>query len=213
MKRQKEVIEKLEKEKLSEIQKREKELEKKENELMNKLKQEKEKFEELKKREKELEDKEKKLIDKLQKEKDKLEKELKQREEEFKKKFMEEHNIQEEEPEPIPERDEFLERVTEFCQANNIVIEESEITRKNKEVDMVVSLPTPVGEIRYFCRAKDKKKCNDGDLSSAYLKGQSKVLPTLFLTTGDLTKRAQEMVGNEFKQMVVRKIENGSANN
>ncbi|MBW2995412.1 hypothetical protein KY312_03590 [Candidatus Woesearchaeota archaeon] len=211
LKRQKEEIEKVEKKKLQEIQKREKELEKKELELMEKIKQENDKLNEFKKKEKEFEEREKKLMDKLKREKEKLEQQLREKEEELRKRIIEEQR--EEQVEVIEERDEFMETVQAFCDANNITIEEKEIIKKNKEVDMTVSLPTPVGTIRYFCRAKDKKKCNDGDLSSAYLKGQGVVLPTLFLTTGSLTKRAEEMIGKEFKQMVVKKIENGSADN
>jgi myosin heavy subunit len=212
-KKQSREIEKTEKQKLSEIQKRERELDRKETELMEKIKEEKEKLNELKKKEKELEIREKKLTSKLEKERESMEEELKQREEEFRKKLLEEYQIQEQQPEPEPEKDEFLEKVKEFCEANNILIEETEVIKKNREVEMLASIPTPVGNIRYFCRAKDKKKCNDGDLSSAYLKGQSKVLPTLFLTTGDLTKKASEMLNMEFKQMVVKRLENGSTDN
>jgi len=212
LKRQKEEIEKIEKQKSEEIKKREKELEKKEIELLEKLKEEKEKLDSFKKKEKALEEKEKKLIEKLKKEKEKLEQELKQKEEEFRKRLLEEQQKGEEEQQE-EEKDDFLEKIKMFCESKNIMVEEAEIIRKNKEVEMIVSIPTPVGHIQYFCRAKDKKRCNDADLSSAYLKGQSKVLPTLFLTTGDLTKKAEEMLGNEFKQMVVKKIENGSTDN
>jgi hypothetical protein len=138
--------------------------------------------------------------------------ELKQKEEELRQKIIQEQQG-EEEVQVEEEKDAFLENIKNFCETHNIAIEESEIIKKNKEVELILKIPTPVGEIRYFCRAKDKKRCNDGDLSSAYLKGQSKVLPTLFLTTGEITKKAEEMIGNEFKQMVVKKIENGSANN
>jgi hypothetical protein len=198
-------------EKPDDLVKRENEVKKKETELKEKLEQQKQKLEELKRKEKELEEREKKLLEKFKKEKEQLEEELKQKEENFRKRILEEQG---EEEQPVEEeKDEFLEHVKVFCEKNNVMIEETEIIKKNKEVDMIVSIPTPVGNIRYFCRAKDKKKCNDGDLSSAYLKGQSKVLPALFLTTGGLTKHAEEMVGNEFKQMVVRKIENGSPDN
>jgi hypothetical protein len=67
-------------------------------------------------------------------------------------------------------------------------------------------VPTAVGQMKYYCKAKNKKKSNDGDLSIAYLKGQSMSLPTLFLTPGDLSKHAAEMIGKEFKQLIFRKL-------
>ena len=67
-------------------------------------------------------------------------------------------------------------------------------------------MPTAVGNVDYFCKAKNKKKCNDGDLSSAYLKGQAKKMPVLFITTGEVTKKAENMLENEFKGMILKQI-------
>ena len=83
----------------------------------------------------------------------------------------------------------------------------SEVIRKGKEIDMLIEVPSVVGMRQYYCKAKSKKKCNDGDLSSAYVKGSTKKLPILFLTTGDLTKKAKFMLENEFKnELIVKNI-------
>jgi len=39
-----------------------------------------------------------------------------------------------------------------------------------------------------------------------YIQAQSKKLPVLFLTTGNVTKKAEEMLNKEFKGMQVKKI-------
>lgn len=106
----------------------------------------------------------------------------------------------------LPEDDEFFDQINRFFKKSGIEILEFEMIRKNSEMDMVINLPTNVGSIRYYCKAKSKQKVNEGDLSTAYVKCQSKKLPGLFLTTGDITKRASEMLDNEFKNMHVKKL-------
>jgi hypothetical protein len=210
--------EKQERKKMDELLKWEKDLEKKELDLLEKIKDEKDKIDQLKRKQKELDeewvDRERKLTDKFGKEREKIQQAFKQREEELMRKLEEQQKLGEALPAPIEEKDEFLEKIKSFCEKKGIIIDAMDVTRKNKEVEMIVSVPTPVGSVRYFCIAKDKKRCNDGDLSSAYLRGQSKALPTLFLSTGDITKRAEEMLGNEFRQMVIWNVdENGSSDN
>ena len=67
-------------------------------------------------------------------------------------------------------------------------------------------MPSVVGEVDYYCKARKKKRINDGDLSSAYVQGHVKKLPVLFLTTGELTKKAKEMLGKEFQNMIVKQV-------
>ena len=83
---------------------------------------------------------------------------------------------------------------------------ETNLIKKNSEIDFVVELQTSIGSVKYFCKSKNKKKISDGDIGSALVQAQSKNLPLLFLTKGDLTKKAKEMLGNEFKNIVFKKI-------
>jgi hypothetical protein len=57
-----------------------------------------------------------------------------------------------------------------------------------------------------FCKAKDKKAINEGDLSTAFVYAHNKKMPCMFLTTGNLTKKAEAMIQKEFKDMVIEKI-------
>jgi hypothetical protein len=125
-------------------------------------------------------------------------------------------------PKPIPEEqkeikefkpiaedvdDEFFSMIKSFCDDKEIKILDFEIIRKNKEIELKLLVPSIIGNVEYFAKAKSKKRSNDGDLSTAYIKGQSRNMPTLYLTPGDITKKAMEMVGKEFKQLIVKKLE------
>ena len=46
-------------------------------------------------------------------------------------------------------------------------------------------------------------KTNDKDLSSFYVDGQMKKLPILYITTGELTKKAKEKLEKEFTTISV----------
>jgi hypothetical protein len=101
----------------------------------------------------------------------------------------------------------FLDELTKYFSKNNITVLNQEITNKSKtEIDFIIELPSPVGKLQYYCKAKDKKKIADGDIASAFVQGQQKRLPVLLLINGTMTKKAQEMLTKEFKGLTVYKI-------
>lgn len=85
-------------------------------------------------------------------------------------------------------------RIESYLKKRNIVIESKETIRKGAEVNLIVKVPTDIGSLTYFCKVKDKKRCDDKDLSSAYMEGQVKKLPTLLLYTNELHKKAEELL-------------------
>ena len=90
----------------------------------------------------------------------------------------------------------------------NITIQEQEIVRKNTEINLSIKVPTVVGKMTYFCKAKKKTRCDEKDLSAAYLEAQIKKLPLLFLYSQDLSKKAQEMIATgAFENVIVKKVE------
>lgn len=105
---------------------------------------------------------------------------------------------------PLPS-DDFAKKVRTFFDENKIVVVEQKVLKKG-EFDFVIEMPTPVGPVSYFCKAKAKKTNNEGDLAAAKLQGAARNLPTLYLTNGELNRRAQEMLGNELKGLVVKKL-------
>lgn len=105
-----------------------------------------------------------------------------------------------------PDNREFAGRVLEYFSKGNVEVVEKLEAIKKGEAEFIISVPSSVGTIKYYCMAKDKKSCNEGDLSTAYVKGQGRKLPVLFLTTGKLTKSASEMLEKEFSYMNVKTI-------
>ena len=93
----------------------------------------------------------------------------------------------------------------EFFAKSSIEIESSDLSGKS-EAKYVVLLPSPVGKLRYYCIARNKKTCTDSDISSALVQGQLKKLPVLLLTKGELSKKAQELLSKEIGAIVVKKI-------
>jgi hypothetical protein len=102
--------------------------------------------------------------------------------------------------------DTFAKKVLDYFKKNNIQVLEQKTVKKKSETDFIIKVPSAVGELQYYCKAKNKKRNNDADLSSAFVQGQSKKLPVLFLTTGDITKKAREMLSKEFVNITVKKI-------
>jgi len=104
--------------------------------------------------------------------------------------------------------DTFSEDMEAFFKRLKIIIEQKETLRKNAEMNYLVKVPSVVGQMKYFCKAKNKSKCDERDLSAAYMEAQMKKLPLLFLYTDELNKKAQEMMeSGAFENIVVRKVE------
>jgi len=104
------------------------------------------------------------------------------------------------------DKEAFLREINGFFDRNKINIKETNEVKKNSEIDFVAQLQTSIGNVRYFCKSKNKKKVSDGDLSSALIQAQSKGLPLLFLTKGELTKKAKEMLETESNNIIFKKI-------
>lgn len=99
---------------------------------------------------------------------------------------------------------EFSTSVKEFFSKNSISVE-SEGELAKSQAEFAVSLPSPVGSLRYYCIAQNKKSCTDADISSAIVQGQLRKLPVLLLTKGELTKKARELLSKDIA-VVVKKI-------
>jgi hypothetical protein len=104
------------------------------------------------------------------------------------------------------EKDPLFKKILEYFNNNDIQVIEYKILRKKAEIDLTLAVPSRIGSQEYYCKAKSKGKVNDGDLSSVYVQGQAKKLPVIFITTGELTKKAKEMLSKDFKGMIVKNI-------
>ncbi|MFC1686874.1 hypothetical protein ACFL0E_00770 [Nanoarchaeota archaeon] len=111
-------------------------------------------------------------------------------------------------PKRVKIPDEFFPMLDKYFQERTIKIDKKEMIRKNSEMNFILKVPAVVGELTYYCKAKNKKRCDEKDLSAAYLEAQTKKFPLLFLYTNELTKKAQDMIDSgNFDNMTAKKIE------
>lgn len=101
--------------------------------------------------------------------------------------------------------DPFLSEIRDYCSKNKITVIGSKVVKNKSDIELTIKVPSVVGEVMYFCKARNKKKVSDGDLSSALVKGQLKKLPVLFLGKGDLTKNAEKELDGDLKGHIIFK--------
>ncbi len=99
----------------------------------------------------------------------------------------------------------FWDKLHGFFVQNNITLHEKTVVKKKTDFDLMVELPSPVGTLSYYCKARSKKKITDADISAAYVQGQIKKLPVIFLTDGELTKQASAVLA-QLKGITVKKV-------
>ena len=108
---------------------------------------------------------------------------------------------------PKKSYDELLLKVEKFFRKMDITIDEHKIIRRDAELDLFVKVPSVVGDIAYFCKAKSKLKCDERDISSAYMESQMKKVPLLFIYSGELTKKAKFMLESKaFENAIIKKM-------
>ena len=90
--------------------------------------------------------------------------------------------------------DQFSKLVLGFLKGKSIETITEQIIKKNTEMEIIIHVPTPVGKVVYYCKATHKKRIVEGDISHAFVQGQLKKLPVLFLYTGELTSKAQTLL-------------------
>jgi hypothetical protein len=104
--------------------------------------------------------------------------------------------------------DKFIQKIAEFFQELKIKVEKVEIIRKNSEVDFIIYVPTGVGNIKCYCKAKNKAKCNDKDIASAYMEAKIQKLPLLFIYSKEMAKNIEKFSdSDEFDNLLIKKID------
>ncbi len=121
--------------------------------------------------------------------------------------------VEEKEQKKIPEqpvknevKKSFKDKVLEFFDEHNIKIRQQEEVKKNKHYWFIIEVPASIGYITYYCEAKNKKTITPSDLSDAYVKAQTRRLPLIYISNGKPSKSLQEMMDNEFKNIILKEI-------
>src|SRR3989338_3224524 len=92
--------------------------------------------------------------------------------------------------------DEFAQSIEKFFAKNGIAMKEQNIIKKNTEIEYVISIPSVFGNPEYYCRAKNKKRLTDSDVSNAYVQGNFRKVPVILLSNGDLNRKGAEVLGS-----------------
>ena len=124
-----------------------------------------------------------------------------EKEKKKKKKFLQEILVDKGKKEKVLEETNFESLIIQYLKKKEIKILDKMIIARNKEINFTVQIPTPVGELCYFVKARHKKSLSEGDLLLAFTEGQNMKLPTLYLSTGESTKKAKEYMGKNLKGM------------
>ena len=103
-------------------------------------------------------------------------------------------------------KDKFYNYVNEFFSKNNIHIIEESIVKKNKEIDFIAKIPSNIGLMIYYIKAKDKPIINEADISLAFSESQHRKLPCLLLTTGKPNKKVNLLIEKKFQNITLRQI-------
>ena len=106
-------------------------------------------------------------------------------------------------PKKTPATDDFLLKVQDHFRQNKIEV--AEIKPKKSDIECTIKVPSDIGNILCYCRAKFKKSITDADISSAFLQSQYKGMPLLFLYIGELNKKAQEML-KAYPTIIIKKL-------
>ena|SRR3989338_5879667 len=109
-------------------------------------------------------------------------------------------------PKEDSKEDDFMKDILKFFEKNKISIISSEIIKKNSEIDFIIDLPSVMGNLQYYCKAKNKKRISDSDLSNAYVKGQFKKLPVIVLSPGELSAKAEEIIKKELNNITFKQV-------
>ncbi len=91
--------------------------------------------------------------------------------------------------------DDFSIVLAEYFKTRNIAANGQTVLKKG-EIECIAEVPTPIGPVSFYCRAKQKEKITDADISSAVVQGQLRKLPVLFITAGQLNKKAENLLSS-----------------
>jgi len=107
---------------------------------------------------------------------------------------------------PKEREKDFEKTIISFLNKKEINIIEKQTIKKNRELNFVVKIPSNVGDLIYFVKAKNKKKVNEGEILLAFTEGQNLKLPTIYVTNAETTKKAINYMEKNMKGLLYKKI-------
>ena len=108
----------------------------------------------------------------------------------------------------IPSDDAFAQQVAHFFTKKQGIFVRFSVIKKG-EIECVVDVPGIFGTIRYFCKAKNKKKCTEGEFATAFVAAQLEKLPALFLSPADVSQKLLDKIQVTYPNMKAIKLSEG----
>jgi len=93
----------------------------------------------------------------------------------------------------------------DYFSSNEMYIISQNVVRKGREFNFVIDVPSRLGKLRYFVKYKNKKSITDKDLFDALNEGMEKGFPVLFLSEGELNKKAQKYMDENISGKLIFK--------
>jgi hypothetical protein len=117
-------------------------------------------------------------------------------------------NVEKEEKQVLKKSDDgIFSFVDKYFEENSVYVISQDMIRKNKEINFIGDIPTILGKLRYFIKIRTKKSINEKDLQIAWDEGNEKKLPVLFITDGELTKKAEKFLNDNVSgQFLFKKV-------
>jgi hypothetical protein len=102
--------------------------------------------------------------------------------------------------------DVFFAQLSQFCAKSNIKILEYALVKKKSEYDLVLEIPSALGSMVYYAKARNKQKLTDADITAAFVQGQLRKLPAALIAPGELNKKGCELLAKDLRGMLYARI-------
>jgi outer membrane biosynthesis protein TonB len=101
------------------------------------------------------------------------------------------------------EKSEFVLKIIEFLKLKDFELTE-EIEEKKREFTGKIKISSDIGKIAFLLVSKEKKTITENDLTIAREKAQNRKMALIFLSTGNLNKKAEKYL-NTWKNLIIFK--------
>ena len=113
-----------------------------------------------------------------------------------------------EEVDEIVKDKDLLETLNKYMASNGIEIIRTLVIKNNREINMIVKVPSQAGDLKYFVKARKRKRLNEGDLLLAFTESQTLKLPILYFSNAELSKKTQDYIKKNIPGMNFIKLDN-----
>jgi hypothetical protein len=100
----------------------------------------------------------------------------------------------------------FYEKLISHFNSKDISVMDGNLVKKDKEFNFTITMPSNVGELKFFIKAVNKAKISDQDVYLAFAEGQHRNLPAILISPGDVSKKGVEQIKKLHGQLIFNKI-------